>query len=488
MSREEFQYQRIFQILKNKIESGSFPKGSSLPSCTKLCKEYTVSAKTMRRVLAMLSGAGLIETSEGKRAVVIDRPAPACPVDQMKEPNPVAMADIIKTAELLCYPFIYRGISLCRGTDWLIPKQIVEQNNPKQSGLFWRNSKSFWRFFIARCENELALRIIGSLGFADLIGLNDSEQIRTDYLEALLHFVEEAEQASCTEEELENFLTEVYHSSPLSKKSFACVVPSDSPFRTGIQSSEQWLKTAEERYSSVYLDILGLISIGHYRPGDQLPSHAALQIQYGVSVVTTLQAVKTLKQWGVVETIRGKGIFVSQNPPAADQLPISQKLIASYVKRYLENFELLALTAEGVALYAAQSVSPAQARALRQRLADLESAGRRSPSFSITVLEFLVEHIPYKAMRAVYATVLENHRMVIKIPGLVGSGNASQVLEMNRRCIGAADALAGGDAVVFAKRTAEMFQYVHRQIIRQCDKFNYLHAAKALYDTSLLWK
>ena len=179
---------------------------------------------------------------------------------------------------------------------------------------------------------------------------------------------------------------------------------------------------------------------------------------------------------------------MSQNPPAADQLPISQKLIASYVKRYLENFELLALTAEGVALYAAQSVSPAQARALRQRLADLESAGRRSPSFSITVLEFLVEHIPYKAMRAVYATVLENHRMVIKIPGLVGSGNAAQVLEMNRRCIGAADALAGGDAVVFAKRTAEMFQYVHRQIIRQCDKFNYLHAAKALYDTSLLWK
>ena len=94
MSREEFQYQRIFQILKNKIESGSFPKGSSLPSCTKLCREYTVSAKTMRRVLAMLSGAGLIETSEGKRAVVIDRPAPACPVDQMKEPNPVAMAAI----------------------------------------------------------------------------------------------------------------------------------------------------------------------------------------------------------------------------------------------------------------------------------------------------------------------------------------------------------------------------------------------------------
>lgn len=488
MSRDEFQYQRIFQILKNKIESGAFPKGASLPSMPKLCKEYAVSAKTIRRVLTMLSDAGLIETSEGKRAIVIDQPTPACPADQMKEPNPVAMADIIKTAELLCFPYIARGISLCRGTDWLLPQRIVAQMDPEQSDLFWQNSKSFWRFFIARCENELALRIIGSLGFVDLKNLNDSEQMRIAYREALLHFVKEAEQASCTGEDIEKLLTEVYHASPLSKSPLECVVPPDSPLRLGIHSNEQWLKTAEERYSSVYLDILGLISIGRYRQGDQLPSHAALQLQYGVSVVTTLQAVKTLKQWGVVETIRGKGIFVSQHPPAADQLPLSQKMVASYVKRYLENFELLAVTAEGVALYAAQSVSPAQAQALHQTLFDTERTGRRYPSYPITILEFLVEQIPYKAMQAVYATVLENQRMVIKIPGLVSSENPAQVLEMNRRCIGAADALAGGDTVAFAKRTAEMFQYVYQHIIEQCDRLHYLHAVKGLYDTSLLWK
>ena len=485
---EEFQYQRIFQILKNKIESGSFPKDALLPSCPKLCEEYAVSAKTIRRVFAMLSDAGLIKTSEGKRAIVIDQPTPTCPADQLREPNLVAMTDILKTAELLCYPFICRGVSLCRGEDWRLPRQIVEKMNLDQPDLFWRNSKSFWRFFIARCENELALRIIGSLGFADLKSMDDSPQIRTVYREALLHFVKEAEQASCTEEDIETLLAEIYRASPLSKKSFECVVPPDSPFRIGIQSNEQWLKTAEERYSSVYLDILGLIAVGRYQPGDLLPSHAQLQEQYGVSVVTTLQAIKTLKQWGVVETTRGKGIFVSQHPPAAEKLPIAQELIASYVKRYLENFELLAVTAEEVALYASQSVSLKQAQVLRQTLADIEKTGRRYPSYPITILEFLVEHIPYKAMRAVYETVLENHRIVIKIPGLASSGEPAQVLEMNRRCIEAADALANGKAMVFAKQTAEMFQYVHWQIIRQCDRFNYLHAAKALYDTSLLWK
>ena len=488
MSREEFQYQRFFQILKNKIESGVFPKGSSLPSCPKLCKEYSVSAKTMRRVLAMLSDAGLIETSEGKRAIVIDRPTPACPADQMKEPNPVTMTDVIKTAELLFFPFICRGISLCRRKDWLLPQRIAAQMDPEQPDLFWRNSKSFWRFFIARCENELALRIMGSLGFADLKCLNDSGQIRIAYREALLHFVKEAERANCTDEDIKKLLDGVYHASPLSKKPFECVVPPDSPLRIGIHSNEQWIKTAEERYSSMYLDILGLIAIGCYQPGDQLPSHAELQEQYGVSVVTTLQAIKTLKQWGVVETTRGKGIFVSQHPPAADQLPLSQEMIVSYVKRYLENFELLAVTAEGVALYTAQSVSLTQAKQLRQTLFDIERTGKRYPSYPITILKFLVERIPYKAMQAVYATVLENQRMVIKIPGLVSSRNPAQVLEMNRRCIEAADALADGDAVMFAKWTAEMFQYVYQHLIGQCDRLHYLHAAKDLYDTSLLWK
>ena len=129
---EEFQYQRIFQILKNKIESGSFPKDALLPSCPKLCEEYAVSAKTIRRVFAMLSDAGLIKTSEGKRAIVIDQPTPTCPADQLREPNLVAMTDILKTAELLCYPFICRGVSLCRGEDWRLPRQIVEKMNLDQ--------------------------------------------------------------------------------------------------------------------------------------------------------------------------------------------------------------------------------------------------------------------------------------------------------------------------------------------------------------------
>lgn len=488
MSHKEFQYQRIFQVLKNKIESGSIPQGSSLPSCAKLCKEYAVSAKTMRRVLSMLSDGGLIETSERKRAIAINQPSPAYPSNQLKEPNPVAIADIVKTAELLCYPLISRGVSLCCGTDWLIPEQLIDQMNPEQPALFWRKSKLFWRFFIARCENELALRILDSLGFEDLEYLNDTTKLRTAYRERLLHFIKKFRVSGCARDAVEKLLADVYDLTPISANPLECAVPPSSPLRTGIQSNEQWLKTAEEQYSAVCLDILGLISVGHYRAGAQLPSHTALQKQYGVSVFTTLQAIKTLKQWGVVETTRGKGIFVSQHPPMVDELPISTQLIASYTKRYLENIELLALTAEGVAFYVAQSVSPAQAQALQRELFNSENIRRKCPSASITILEFLTAHIPYKAMRAVYAAILENHRIGIKIPGLASVRSSSQKQEIASRCIGSVAFLIRGDASEFAKQVGELFRYVQQLVITECDKLNYLNAVKAIYDTSQLWR
>ncbi len=79
------------------------------------------------------------------------------------------MTDILKTAELLCYPFI------CRGKPFYAaektggyPGRSLRKMNLDQPDLFWRNSKSFWRFFIARRENELGSAYHRRLGFADL--------------------------------------------------------------------------------------------------------------------------------------------------------------------------------------------------------------------------------------------------------------------------------------------------------------------------------
>ena len=108
MKYDKFHYNRIFEILKNKIESGLMPKGTVIPSYADLCKEYKVSNKTIRRVVAMLSDAGLIETKERQLSVVVFEQADAesDSIHDLKEPNVSVMTDILKTAEILYYPFI----------------------------------------------------------------------------------------------------------------------------------------------------------------------------------------------------------------------------------------------------------------------------------------------------------------------------------------------------------------------------------------------
>ena len=489
MKYDKFQYERIFDILKHKIESGLMAKDTVLPSYAELCKEYNVSNKTIRRVVAMLSDAGLIETRERQLSVVVfdqsDQRNES--VHNLKEPNIPVMSDILKTAEILYYPFICHGISLCDKYDWDIPERIARQLNPKIPKLFWKNSKLIWRFFIARCENELSLHIVDALGFLGVEYRESNYHSRVAYQQTLIDFIQKSRVAAPTSEVIKDFLTYI-HFITISREDFQCYVPADSPFRIGVQGLDQWMKTAEERYSSVYLDILGLIAIGHYQLGDRLPSHAQMQKQYGVSVNTTTQAIQCLQKWGVVEATRGKGIFVSTNTERLNDIPVDPKLIASHLRRYFECLELLSLTVEGVACYVAVHVSSEQARRLIQRLDEAKKYGCLYQPAPIILLEFLTEHIPLDALQSIYRIILKNYRIGRKIPKLIHRGSASTKLEIHGRCLEAAKALSCGDHNGFAIQAAEMFKHTHQLIIEECKRLGYWNTVKEIYNGSQLWK
>lgn len=489
MKYDKYQYDRIFEIIKNKIESGLMPKGAVLPSYADLCREYGVSNKTIRRVVAMLSAAGLIETKERQLSVVVfdQTNSKNEAADNMKEPNMPVMTDILKTAEILYYPFICHGISLCNKYDWDIPEKIVQQLNPLTPRLFWNNSKLVWRFFIARCENELSLHIVDSLGFLGVEYRERNFRSRVTYQQTLNDFIQKSRIAAPTSDVIKEFLSYI-HFITISRDDFECYVPADSPFRIGVQGLDQWMKTAEERYSSVYLDILGLIAIGYYKPGDKLPSHAQMQKQYGVSVNTTTQAIQCLQKWGIVEATRGKGIFVSENIEALHDIHVDPKLIASHIRRYFECLELLSLTAEGVAQHVAAHVSYEQIQKLIQELEEAKKYGSLYQPAPVVLLEFLTEHIPYESLQSIYTIILKNYRIGRKIPKLINKDNASGKLEIHRQCVEAANVLIDGDQSAFAKQVSEMFTYTHRLIIEECKRLGYWKTVKDIYDGSQLWK
>jgi DNA-binding GntR family transcriptional regulator len=64
------------------------------------------------------------------------------------------------------------------------------------------------------------------------------------------------------------------------------------------------------QYRTMATDLRTMIESGELRPGDALPSEAALADQYGVSRGTARHALAELEGAGLVESFHGKGRFV----------------------------------------------------------------------------------------------------------------------------------------------------------------------------------
>jgi len=63
-------------------------------------------------------------------------------------------------------------------------------------------------------------------------------------------------------------------------------------------------------YAQIGDRIAEAIAAGRYRPGDRLPSEAALQRDYGVARGTARRAHRYLAALGVAEVEPGRGVYV----------------------------------------------------------------------------------------------------------------------------------------------------------------------------------
>src|SRR6056297_4118287 len=74
------------------------------------------------------------------------------------------------------------------------------------------------------------------------------------------------------------------------------------------------------------------LSDGRYRPGDKLPTEAALAERFGVNRHTVRHAISTLVADGLVRTRRGSGAFVAARPtdyPIGRRVRFHENLLAA---------------------------------------------------------------------------------------------------------------------------------------------------------------
>lgn len=491
MKSDVIQYERAYRQLKNKIESGILPVGARLPGRAVLCKELGTSERTVRRALELLEQDGFLKIAPRKRPMVISAfPSPkGRALQNMRKADAAQVNDLMQTAALLCYPIYLRGLRLCSGEDWQTPEMILRKMDPNRPAEFWQLSTRLGRFFIARNENELLLRVVDGLGFRGKEPPQGSLEDRTQYrnhIETLFQTVKGGSEPEAAELDA-IFLQYQSIAGQAGKVQFHQLL-SPCPMLAEADGLEQQLSLTQERYSSVCLDLLGLIAIGRYQPGDRLPTHDQLQKSYGVSRDTSVKAVRMLRDWGVVTAAPRRGISVELDLAALQKIHISPESIACHVRRYLDSLDLLTLTMEHAALHAAAFVPPEDAKRLQKAIGQQEERPYEHQLIPRTLLDFITEHIQYDALRSIYGILARNFSIGRSIPKLVSRDKNPQNEEIYRECAEAAELLQRGETGLFAKRTADTFARVHRLIVSSCRRLGYWDAAMKVYDGTSLWK
>lgn len=88
----------------------------------------------------------------------------------------------------------------------------------------------------------------------------------------------------------------------------------------------------EALWSAIAATLTAEVGAGHYRPGDRLPTEAALAARFGVNRHTVRHALAALADRGLVHSRRGAGVFVTQRPtdyPLGRRVRFRQNVLAA---------------------------------------------------------------------------------------------------------------------------------------------------------------
>ena len=82
-----------------------------------------------------------------------------------------------------------------------------------------------------------------------------------------------------------------------------------------------------ELYEQVAAEIRRAIAAGEARPGDRLPPARDLAAVLGVNTNTVLRALRTLREEGLLEFRRGRGVTVAGTPERSAVIELAQELV-----------------------------------------------------------------------------------------------------------------------------------------------------------------
>lgn len=141
-------------------------------------------------------------------------------------------------------------------------------------------------------------------------------------------------------------------------------------------------------YEQIVQQIEESILKGDLKPGDQLPAERELAQRFGVSRTAVREAVKALREKGLVEAYSGRGTFITDGTSQAvrQSLDLMVKIGQPEGSTYLA--EVRAILEPGIAALAAIRSQESDLAIMREAVAVMDRAGRDPDAYIEADLDF----------------------------------------------------------------------------------------------------
>ena len=144
-------------------------------------------------------------------------------------------------------------------------------------------------------------------------------------------------------------------------------------------------------YEQIVEQIEQSVQKGDLKPGDQLPAERELAEQFGVSRTAVREAVKALREKGLVEAYPGKGTFITSGSSNPMRQSLDRMMRSAQVDATSSLVEVREILEPEIAALAAVRATEENLNSLREAMAVMDAAKRDPDAYIEADLDFHLE-------------------------------------------------------------------------------------------------
>ncbi len=208
-----------------------------------------------------------------------------------------------------------------------------------------------------------------------------------------------------------------------SSQTIGCASAASSQHDLGDRAVYKLVRTSR-LYEQIVQQIEESIVKGSLKPGDQLPAERELAQRFGVSRTAVREAVKALREKGLVEAYSGKGTFITDGTTQAvrQSLDLMVKIGQPEGSTYLA--EVRAILEPEIAALAAARIQEPELTTMREAASVMDRAGQDPDAyieadldFHLALAEGAANPLILSLLDSIVGLLREQRLRIFRVPG-----------------------------------------------------------------------